>query len=1016
MAEQVISLGSQPFGPSNALPWTGSVLVDPELVEGGVTAYLRYFTIFSGFIQVQFGASPLGAAADPGPDLTPLWEGSEIAIALVEAGGDSITIKGPANPDGLFTSTTDPYLWQPDNSADMADWVNGLGTGAVTLTLNDNANAIPALDPVADQPAELTTPFSLTLDRATDGDPPLTYTASPLPPGLSFDAANRTISGTPTELGTTTVIYTVTDVDLETASVRFDIAVRPAPSSGDGGVTDWNIDGTEATGSAVIPARTFTLPAPDQVDVADPDIRVRWDTISFLLDPELVDGRAEAYLRRLILRSNNGNSADAQRIVLQTTSQPEEGSPGSAGPDLTAQFEGNWAMVVDGQVFLAEWFTNDTSEPYTWFGNDTGFGDQAARDRFRDLINDLATATSVTLTLLDEGAFRGVGRETEWSFEGTEASGAITIPDAFFGDGRTTDWRIEGTGASGLPGGLGHALPVAWAIVGTQAEGEGPPDLRGDGQETDWRFRGTEATGFTEVDLVVDGKITHWQFRTTRARGPSYAIYRLEVDWEGDGNFNHALSNVWADVVMLTTAKRGRNYEDQVYGRSEAGLLRVTLRNETNLYNRFNPASPLRRLVVPGRRVRLMMRDPAGGAYEAIWGGSLFDIEPMPRRGGRNEVVLLAYGPLFELTQQEISVGMQTAIVVADATERVLDEANVPAQLRGPIGGDREMARWWSPRQRAIEALRQLEETELGFLYETRDGRIAMEAENFRLTGAATRSIAFFNADGVGDIPVLNVRPIDPAQDIANIINVPVRTYLVGGERVLWTLRHTVLLEPGEELPFVAQYPLPGSPTADLGVDRWTPMAANVDYTANSSPDGTGANLTTSLDVTTHDTAVSRRIVVRNRASSDLVITRLQARGRPLSETEPTIVESRDDASIQEYKERTYLVPAQFISTIRDAQSYGTFLLSLLKGPQTRARLTVDVSGHLALARRLDLSDRVTLQLGGESDDMFIEGMNHRIRRGGRHIMELLLSPADPFGAVIIIGVGPPLGEGVLGR
>ena len=60
------------------------------------------------------------------------------------------------------------------------------------------------------------------LPAAIDGAPPLVYTLEGgMPPGLAFDAATRALSGTPTEDGASTLIYTATDANGAVASGDF---------------------------------------------------------------------------------------------------------------------------------------------------------------------------------------------------------------------------------------------------------------------------------------------------------------------------------------------------------------------------------------------------------------------------------------------------------------------------------------------------------------------------------------------------------------------------------------------------------------------------------------------------------------------------------------------------------------------------------------------------------------------------------------------------------------------------
>ena len=66
---------------------------------------------------------------------------------------------------------------------------------------------------------------ALTLPEAGGGNGTLTYSLSPTVPGLTFDAATRRLSGTPSTAGAYSMTYTVTDEDGDTDSLGFTITV-----------------------------------------------------------------------------------------------------------------------------------------------------------------------------------------------------------------------------------------------------------------------------------------------------------------------------------------------------------------------------------------------------------------------------------------------------------------------------------------------------------------------------------------------------------------------------------------------------------------------------------------------------------------------------------------------------------------------------------------------------------------------------------------------------------------------
>ena len=98
------------------------------------------------------------------------------------------------------------------------------------------------------------------LPEASDGDGELTYSISTLPAGLEFDAATRTLAGTPTAAtdGAVEVTYTVTDDNSAAATLTFAITVNPAPMVTVAGLTATPAAIREDAAATVV-SLTFTL-------------------------------------------------------------------------------------------------------------------------------------------------------------------------------------------------------------------------------------------------------------------------------------------------------------------------------------------------------------------------------------------------------------------------------------------------------------------------------------------------------------------------------------------------------------------------------------------------------------------------------------------------------------------------------------------------------------------------------------------------------------------------------------
>ncbi|MBD9437279.1 putative Ig domain-containing protein [Pseudoxanthomonas sp. PXM03] len=132
------------------------------------------------------------------------------------------------NPSNRVISGT-PTSYGDFNVTYTADDGQG-GVTSTTFLLRVTANNIPVAPGIAAQTATTGAAWGLNLPMFSDADNDLmTYSATGLPPGLSFDPATRNITGTPTTAGTYTVTYYANDGIGGIGSTTFTITVNSPP-------------------------------------------------------------------------------------------------------------------------------------------------------------------------------------------------------------------------------------------------------------------------------------------------------------------------------------------------------------------------------------------------------------------------------------------------------------------------------------------------------------------------------------------------------------------------------------------------------------------------------------------------------------------------------------------------------------------------------------------------------------------------------------------------------------------
>ena len=492
-----------------------------------------------------------------------------------------------------------------------------------------------------------------------------------------------------------------------------------------------------------------------------------------------------------------------------------------------------------------------------------------------------------------------------------------------------------------------------------------------------------------------------------------FATYLLEVNWSGD-------DTTWVDetaYLLAIETRRGRDYASQLVGRATPGSLIVTLWNSSGRFSPFNTAGALYGSLLPGRAVRWRTTAPS---VATLWYGFVDVIEPLP--GDRDDfakVMLRASGPLKWVQEKRASTATYTSLTTGVAVGYVLDDAAWPAGPRTIDTGQVTMNRWKADGESALQHLREVEDTEFGYIGESPAGNIIFEDVHHRLVSPHTTSQVTFSDTSGATLSYEGIVQRNPWQDIYNRFEAEVQLFTVQSIAVLWTLAgETPVIGVGASLEVWVGYPTPDAATAADHVDAWTTPVVTTDYTANSQADGLGSDLSASVSVAVSKMATVMKVTLtNNHATLPAYLTFLQARGTAAYKNDPIRIVQEDATSKTAYGTRTYPLPGKFYPSTVRAKSFGEYGTSRYKDPLPVLGLTFQAnqsSGHMTQALTRDVSERITViasatvmsgaQLG-ISRDFFIESVSHRYSLAGHWVSYELSDAFAGAGAYWVLGV-----------
>jgi hypothetical protein len=499
-----------------------------------------------------------------------------------------------------------------------------------------------------------------------------------------------------------------------------------------------------------------------------------------------------------------------------------------------------------------------------------------------------------------------------------------------------------------------------------------------------------------------------------------WADYKLYVDWDNDLLFANAYSDITADWQGDLTFTRGRDRNSQLVGRSVAGTINVQLNNFARKYSKFNSASPIYGDIKPGRAIKLTMKIGTGSEVTICYGV----LRNITTEGGAQRqdytANLTGIGILgvFKKTNK-VNIPMQTAIKSGTAADIVLDQIGWADSARLIDDGQSTLVRFWTGGEiDALQALRDIEDTEAGFIRESKDGKLIFEDRAHRFASPHTVSQATYTHTPGSAITYKEIHPVDTMDDIYNVVTARIRTFNLSEEKQIISLvdlydltgntGDPIAIGVGETISIELKFPTKNSGTNEISVSSWE----TITYEANSAIDAEGTDVT--VDIVPVDGAGvqisaenenldygkfdnKRYLNFRNDSGATAYLVVLKADAILVIEGDGYEVSSRDDTSIGDYNlESTYPFPGKYITSPEEGQAFCDYFVALYKDPRMAVDVVIEgcmATAHLTEIQTRDISDRVTIiNDEGMSGDYFIENERHRIVKNGVHDVTYLCS------------------------
>ncbi|HEX9925316.1 MAG TPA: hypothetical protein VGD99_21850 [Anaerolineae bacterium] len=416
----------------------------------------------------------------------------------------------------------------------------------------------------------------------------------------------------------------------------------------------------------------------------------------------------------------------------------------------------------------------------------------------------------------------------------------------------------------------------------------------------------------------------------------SMLLWTLIVDWDADGYFTGENE---ATRMTSFNLSRGRDYFVRPGGhgfeRYQAGQATVILDNDDGRYNPFNPNSSLYPNVTPGKSVRLAVKDAETGTNYSLMYGRIADIQPYNDGNRRMVKIDVVDGQQF-LSDRNVRVGFRNHQAGQQSStwttgrwvDTILEAAGWPDEwprvyslLDDYNNSTYKGLKWaWFWRRDAMEAVRELENAEVGTFLHDRNGQARFFARSFTYDKIVTLD----QSQILRDITV--PQPWETLRNRVEIGVHQIKAEIFGSPEVLFQTGG----DDDDAIPIAAETALVTDVEFKFGSYAVVPLNLYISVTLTDAPDGGSA--------LTHTEQIGERgdgatVIVQNTDATDGYLRNLEIGGDALYSKYDNIIGVEDGESIAIYDTRTFRLDSPWTQENADAELMTAFLLEELRTP-----------------------------------------------------------------------------------